>query len=780
MKIGFHNGYRITGIMALMGFLLWENVAENLFQDPVSTVLEDRSGALMGAMIADDGQWRFPTVKEVPDKFRIAITVFEDKRFYNHPGVDILAFGRAFSQNIKSGSVVSGGSTLTMQVIRLSRKGRNRGYLEKVVESFQAIMLESAVTKDSILKIYASHAPFGGNIVGLEAASWRYYGKSPQKLSWAEAACLAVLPNSPSLVNPGKNRSILKAKRDRLLDRLLEQDYLDRETHILAKMEPVPQKPGPLPRLSPHLLAQAYSQQSIKSRYRSTIDKSLQEQVNHLALSHHKSLKENGVNNLAVLVLDVESGEIISYCGNVPKFESINGYDVDVIPAPRSSGSILKPFLYAFSFQEGYYLPKSLLPDIPVYFGSFTPKNYNYSYDGAVTASSALARSLNVPSVLLLRDYGYKQFYFQMKKMGMSTLQFSASHYGLALILGGAETSLLDLAGMYGFMAQKLNRFGNQGVHSTKGSDNYTLTTGLKKKQYGQDYLLDPAAIYLTFEAMTEVKRPKEESAWKEFGSATRIAWKTGTSFGHRDAWAVGVTPEYVVAVWAGNADGEGRPQLVGSSSAAPLMFDIFHYLKPNKWFDKPYDNMIQLKTCKESGFKASSICSETVVEWVPEKGINVSQCPYHQIIHTDSTGKYLVDSECYPVSEIKQQPWFTLPATMQYYYKKKHSGYRNLPEVLASCNHLDNTPKMEVVYPKQHTGIFLPIDLNGEKMEAVFEAVHNDEKATIHWHLNEQYLGSTTGKHLKPMSPNPGHYVLTLVDNYGERIIKTFDILEE
>jgi len=779
-KIWVVNWFRITGILAVLGFLVWGEVHEKLFQDPVSTVLEDRNGYLLGAMIAEDGQWRFPPVKSVPDNFKIALLEFEDKRFYRHPGVDILAFGRAVVQNIKYRSVVSGGSTLTMQVIRLSRKGRNRGYLEKAIESFKAIMLESTASKDSILRLYASHAPFGGNIVGLEAASWRYFGKSPDKLSWAEAACLAVLPNSPSLINPGRNRDLLKAKRDRLLDRLYKKGFINNDMLTLAKMEPVPESPATLPRLAVHLLTRADAMDPLKSRYRSTLKKTLQEHVNHLVLSHHENLKENGVNNMAALVLDVASGEVLAYCGNVPKFEPKNGYDVDIIPAPRSSGSILKPFLYAFSFQEGLYLPNSLLPDIPVYFGSFTPKNYNYSYDGAVTASNALARSLNVPSVLLLKDYGYKRFYFQMKKMGMSTLGFSAGHYGLALILGGAETNLLDLAGMYGFMADKLNRFPENGPLSPKTPDSYTVNTGLNKNSFGNTNLLDPAAIYSVFEAMTEVKRPKEESAWKEFGSYRKIAWKTGTSFGHRDAWSVGVTPQYIVAVWAGNADGEGRPELVGSSSAAPLMFDIFHYLKPKGWFEKPFDNMISMNICRKSGYKASKICPETLDKWVPEQGINVPICPYHETVHTDSTGKYLVDSDCYPVSHTKHIAWFKLPATMRYYYKKNHADYKDLPDVLASCSQLGNSTRMEVIYPRQHTRIFLPTDLNGEKMEAVFEAVHTDDKAIIHWHLNEQYLGSTKGKHQKPFAPGPGHYVLTLVDNYGERVLKSFDVIEE
>ena len=345
-----------------------------LFNAPTCFVIEDKDGNLLNASIAADGQWRFPYDENVPEKFVKCITTFEDKRFYSHPGIDAIAFSRAALKNVRTKETVQGGSTLTMQVIRLSRHETKRDIWEKIIESIQSVRLECSYSKKQIMALYASEAPFGSNVVGLDAASWRYFGRSPEKLSWGEMASLAVLPNAPALVHPGKNQAVLLKKRNALLDKLLANKILDQSTCYLAKLEPLPGEPVSLPQLAPHLLQRfkedAQVNKSLPSRVKTTIDINLQKNVIDILNQHHNVLKGKGINNACALVLDVETGNVLAYVGNI--YDTKNAElesDVDVIKAPRSPGSALKPILYAAMFSDGMVLPNSLVPDIPTQIG---------------------------------------------------------------------------------------------------------------------------------------------------------------------------------------------------------------------------------------------------------------------------------------------------------------------------------------------------------------------------------------------------------------------------
>ena len=315
------------------------------FKAPLSTVVEARDGSLLGARIADDGQWRFPSSEKVPEKFKKALLTFEDRYFFYHPGINPVALVRAFRDNIKAKEIVRGGSTITMQVARLSRDNRSRSYSEKIIEMLQALKLEIFKSKKEILRIYTANAPFGGNIVGLEAAAWRYTGKSPADITWAEAAALAVLPNSPSLVYPGRNQETLKTRRNVLLQKLFKREYIDSLTLVLALDEPLPGEPKPLPSKAPHLTDLFYIKNR-GERIRTTIDPILQERTADIINSHQKELAGNFIFNSAALIVDVPTGEVLAYVGNsANEGLSEHGGDVDIIRSLRSTGSILKPIL---------------------------------------------------------------------------------------------------------------------------------------------------------------------------------------------------------------------------------------------------------------------------------------------------------------------------------------------------------------------------------------------------------------------------------------------------
>lgn len=779
-------------IAILLTFLLgwavwfWFCLPKALFSYPTSYVINDDHGQLLGASIAKDGQWRFPYDTNVPEKFRQCIIAFEDKRFEHHPGFDILALGRAVRQNIGGKHVVSGGSTLTMQVIRLSTKDK-RTYWNKFTEIFKSMRLELRYSKKEILALYASNAPFGSNVIGLDAASWRYFGRSPDKLSWGEMAAMAVLPNSPSLVHPGKNRRLLLKKRNQLLDKMQRHGIIDASTASLAKLEPIPDKPMALPQQAPHLLqrfkADHQSDQGSPTKTTTTIRSNLQRQVNQILERNHDVLKGNDINNIAAVVLDVETGATLAYTGNISHPEDTTMQsDVDVISAARSPGSTLKPLLYASMLHDGLILPNSLIPDIPTQIISFHPKNFDLVYDGAVPASKALSRSLNVPAVKMLQQFKFERFYDFLHRIGITTLNKPASHYGLSLILGGGENNLWELSGVYADMARVLNHYNGRykGKYDTADYHSPVYSIQPQKKHYLEKAgLLDAGSIYYTLQAMEEVMRPGEEMLWQQFSSTQRIAWKTGTSFGFRDGWAIGITPKYVVGVWVGNTDGEGRPGLTGINTAAPVMFEIFRLLPvSHDWFEMPVSDMVKIKLCRQSGYRAGIYCDDTYEMWVPKNGLKAPVCPWHQLVHLDKTGKWQVTGDCTPPSSMINKNWFVLPPSMEYYYKAKNYQYHVLPPFRPDCALSEKSSPMELIYPKDGAKVYVPIEADGSRGRMICNAAHRQAGVKIFWHLDDKYVGETTDFHQIALNPPAGKHKLTLVDGNGNNLQINFEVL--
>lgn len=778
----------ILSLFSIIFFCFWFSLPNPLFKSPTSYVIEDEKGVLLGASIARDGQWRFPSDGIVPEKFAKCIVAFEDKRFYSHPGVDILALFRAFKQNIYSRSVVSGGSTISMQVIRLSRK-KPRTLYQKLIEVVLALRLELSYSKEEIIALYAANAPFGTNVVGLDAAAWRYFGRSADQLSLGEMATLAVLPNAPSLVHPGKNRQRLTSKRNELIDKLFIDDQIDQTTAYLAKLEPIVDQPVPLPQLAPHLLTRFRSDfknlHLSSTRTKTTLKYQLQNQVQAILQRHQPHFGSNGINNAAALVLDVETGNALAYVGNLqdPSGNPASESWVDMIPSRRSPGSVLKPLLYASMLSDGLLLPNSLVPDVPTQIAGFTPRNFDQGYDGAVPASKALYRSLNIPAVRMLQQYRYERFYQQLKKFGITSLKNPADFYGLSMILGGCEVSMWEMSGAYASMARTLKHYNrNKGQYSAADfhAPFYIKSANEKSKPALQTVsVVDYGSLWYTFQAMQEVMRPGEELLWQQFSSSRKVAWKTGTSFGFRDGWAIGLTPQYVVCIWVGNADNEGRPGLTGIEAAAPILFQIFGLLPVGKWFDVPYTSLSRMPICVRSGFKAGANCIEQDTLQVPVNGYKTAVCPYHQLIHLNRAQTCQVNSECSSVDEMVHQSWFVLPPSMEYYYQKCHSDYKPLPPFDPACN-TDLKQAMELIYPKNAAKIYVPLEIDGQRGKVIFEAAHHDPKAKIFWYLDRDFIGTTTSIHQFALAPSPGPHIITLVDDRGNRLVQTFEILDK
>ncbi len=748
---------------------------------PYSTVVEASGGELLGARVAGDGQWRFPPADTVPRRYAVCLIQFEDRHFYAHHGVNPAAIARAAVQNFRAGHTVSGGSTITMQVIRLSRaagaraamdspsmgqwrpedrhhgavqapershkkavRGPERTFKEKIIEAFLAARLELRCTKEEILALYASHAPFGGNVVGIEAASRRYFGRPASELSWAEAATLAVLPNSPSLIHPGRNRAALERKRNRLLTRLYNIGVIDSMTFSLSCEEPLPDQPQPFPDCAHHLV-ERYCRTNPGEIVRTGIDISLQHHLEALTNRWNDEFSRIGIRDISAVIVEVRTGATLAYCGNANPSDFRDGALVDIADSPRSTGSVLKPFLYGAMLQAGDILPHTLIPDTPLNVNGFAPQNFDLRFSGAVPASEALARSLNVPYVRMLRTYGITNFHNFLEKSGMTTLTRAASDYGLSLILGGAEGKLFEMTRMYAAM-----------------SAFYQHRTGWIPQEWP---LTSRCALYWIFDSLKEVNRP-DEMDWRIVPSLRKVAWKTGTSYGFRDAWAIGVTRDYAVGVWAGNANGESAPGLVGARTAGPVLFDIYNMLPPSEWFDEPErEEYVYAEICRKSGHLCGQFCEERDSLIIPPAGLRTSVCPYHRSVLLSHNGSHRLSSPA-PGSAVRN--FFVLPPAMEWYYRRSHPDYVPLPPLLPGSSSPESSSPLAFIYPDPGSSIFIPTSLDGSPGEVVFTAAHLNPETEVFWHLDSDYVGQTRFIHSLSLRPSRGSHTITAVDASG------------
>lgn len=738
-----YTGYGLSGL-----FLVWYiffALPAAPFSVPYCKVMYSQEGYLLNAQVAADHQWRFPPEQEISPKFEQCILTFEDRNFYHHPGISLKGISRALVQNIKRQKIISGGSTITMQTIRLMRKNPPRTFSEKIHEMLLATRLELRYSKKEILLQYSAHAPFGNNVVGLSAASWRYFGKKPDQLTWGQNALLAVLPNAPGLLYPGKNHDRLMAKRNRLLRQLYETKIIDQETYSLSVSEPIPEKPLPLPDLARHYFSSAGK----NADNRSSINFRIQEQCQNITERYAQKFQENQIQNMAIIVSDIHTGKILAYVGNTNKKWNVATSFVDCAASPRSTGSILKPFLYYKSLSVGLIAPQSMLFDIPVSYNHFTPQNYSRSFEGLVPAREALSKSLNIPMVGLLNAYGLARFHSDLRQTGFRHFNRPATHYGLSLILGSGEVTLKELNEVYSQWAGSL----------------YKQQTGVR----------DKACIYETLEAMTELNRPDENGNWKAFVNTQKIAWKTGTSFGNRDAWCVGISSAYVVSVWVGNADGSGRTGLTGIEYAAPVLFDIFNALpKTYHWFPRPETGYQTIILCKASGYKAGEHCTETVSYRLPISCNDLNVCPFHHALSVNADASYQVNASVCDWRNIVQKNYFILPPEVAVYFKSWNPDFRLPPPMHPEIKMAQQT--LKIIFPDKNKILLFG---NENQMELNFKAIAPGKDELIYWHIDNQFIGTTNTIHEIKFTVATGRHTLTIVDPFGNRQQTTFELIK-
>lgn len=726
---------------------------------PYSLALYDSDNNLIGAQSASDGQWRFEKGNVNP-KFEKAIICYEDKRFYFHQGIDFLSIARALKSNLRSKKIVSGASTITMQTVRLLDKNPRRTYAQKIREMFYAVILELKFSKKTILSLYAENAPFGGNVVGLEAACWRYFHTSVESITWAEAATLAVLPNQPSLVHPGANRDILLAKRNRLLEKLYEKKIIDGDTYHLSLEEPIPESPYALPRLAPHYLEYLKNKNPEESKFYSSIDNTFQNNLYRILENRSEEYSRLGINNACAIIIDTSTHEVLAYIGNTGRLSKRNSgnFHVDIVQSRRSSGSLLKPFLFGAMLDKGLLLDNQLVLDIPTRIGSYKVENNIQGYSGAVRAREALSRSLNIPAVLELRTFGITAFLDILKKSGFTTFTGNANYYGLPLILGGGELTLFEAVNAYA------------GLMNSAKNEN-------------KNFPVSRAASYLTLTSLSEGNRPLEEALWQRFANSKKIAWKTGTSNGNRDAWCIGVTGRYTVGVWCGNAGGKGNKNLSSSTTAAPLMFEIFTTLQGTDFPELPVEDIEYIEVCKYSGYPKSPSCPSTI-EGIKIKNASIDYtCPFCAPFSFTPDGKFQGNIDDMKGPYKGKMPLikncFILPPQIEYWYIKSEFNYSPLPPFVEG--HLasdENT--FSIIFPMENSKIIIPVEIDSKEGEIVMQAAARNSSSILYWDIDGEYIGSTKDIHIISARPPKGKHILTVTESSGLKRTRRFEVLED
>lgn len=713
-----------------------------------SQIVLDDSDKIIGAYLNSDEQWQIKGDGNIPPRLKLAVLSYEDREFLNHSGINYLAILRAIKTNLTTKKRI-GASTITMQVAKMY-KNRERNYLNKIYEMIEAKKLERNLSKEEILKLYLNNAPYGGNIVGYRTASLLYFKKEPINLTWAEGALLAVLPNSPGLLHIEKNRDRLLEKRNNLLKRMYENSILTESQYRLSLKEKLPDERYYFDSLAPHFTRRMKDLYPDELEIKTTIDSEIQKKIEKSVKNYGELINNKGIKNLSVMVVDNSTGDVKAYIGSQDFFDFKRNGQVDGIISLRSTGSVLKPFLYALAIDDGLITSKSRILDIPLYFSNFSPQNASKKYRGLVEAREALRKSLNIPFVNLVDEYGQDRFFFFLKNVtGFQDNDFS--RYGLSLILGTKEMKVEDVAKLYYGLAN-YGEFGD--LHYVRDKDKRNL----KKKR-----LISRGASYITIEDLKQVQRYGIQNLYV---GRDNISWKTGTSYGQRDAWACGITPQWTVAVWCGNFTGEGNANLSGTRTAGVLLFNIFRELpNDNKDFVKPVEDLKEISIDTQTGFRLKYDVPSENIE-VPKDAKPLKVSPYYRKIYVDEEGKE-VDSRDENFYKSKEKIVVSYPAELLNYLVKENMDISNV---------IDKKKSVKFIYPLNGIKIKIPKDFDG--MKKVIVKISNPNSYNIFWYINGKYIGSSKERERSFDFPS-GEQIISIIAENGETAQIKFEVAE-
>jgi penicillin-binding protein 1C len=747
----------------------WVPLPERL-SAPHSVVIEYRDGTPAHVFLAPDERWRIPLRPQAMDPAYLrALLALEDKRFSWHPGVDPLAVGRALLSNVTKGRRVSGASTLTMQLVRVLEP-RPRTLLSKIIESFRAVQLELRLSKDDILAAYLQFVPYGRNVEGVEAASLAYFGHSSAHLSPAEIATLLAVPQNPNRRFPTlENAARLKAARDEVARRLLEDLALPlgpavakaSPEAVLAEVRntPVPRGLTPFPREAPHAAMYLRAQRGDLTRLRTTLDAGTQRLAERLLRDAAGELATHGIHNGAAVVVDHERAEVLALVGSFDFFDTRHGGQIPGFDTPRSPGSALKPFIYALGIDRGLVLPEHLVADIPESYGGYVPHNFDGRFMGVVRMEYALSQSLNLPFVNLLRSLGVERFLGTLRLAGVNSLRPDPGYYGLSAAVGGLEVTPLELAGLYVALAQD-------------GRSRPLLLLDEGKPRSEPRELFSPGAAWLTRRSLALRDRPDFPARRQLTGMPAQVHWKTGTSFGHRDAWAAGSGPRHTAVVWLGNMDNGPSVHLVGADAAGPLLFELLEAVGPRgraSVKEEPVapQDLTLVEVCTYSGHLPTDACKERKQVYARRSAVPTEPCPYHQKVEVDAKTGLAVSPACRAGREVESRVYLTWPASIRRWLTEQHRSLPTPPAYAPGCEPGGAEHAPEILSPAEGQVALLIPGVSPDQQEVPLEAeTAHDRELT--WFVNGKFLGRAKADERLWWTPAVGTHEILVTDDRG------------
>jgi penicillin-binding protein 1C len=718
-----------------------------------SQIVTAGDGTVIHAFLTKDEKWRMMLEQnEISPQLRKAILYKEDKWFYYHFGVNPFAIGRAAFNNLFHLRRTSGASTITMQVVRLLYP-KERTYGNKIVEVFRATQLELTYSKEEILQLYFNLVPYGGNVEGVKAASLLYFGRMPDKLSLAQITTLAIIPNRPISLKPGKRNDAIVQARNKWLRRMKADETFNLRDLEDALNEPLDAQRQDAPKFAPHFAVRMKQMYPSRPIIKTSLNRFAQDKITAIAYNYSKRLKSLNINNAAVLVINNKTGKVEAYLGSPDATDNFHNGQVDGITAIRSPGSTLKPLVYALAFDKGLATPKTVIADVPVNFDGYAPENFNSKFNGNVTVEKALSYSLNIPAVKMLNQLGTATLTDKLKQAGFKQIMKDENKLGLSTVLGGCGVSLEELTSLYAAFA-----------HEGK----FSRLKFLKEDSVINEIrLISPGSAFMTSEILTTLTRPDLPNNFQSSMHIPKIAWKTGTSYGRHDAWSIGYNMNYTIGVWIGNFSGEGVPELTGADMATPLLFEIFNSLDYNsnkKWFRQPDDLDFRL-VCSVSGKVPDDFCESQVIDYFIPKVSSVQKCNHMKQVYVSPDESFSYCTSCLPHDGYKTKLYSNPDPDLITYYETEHILYEKIPAHNKNCSRIFSSQPPTITSPTDRKEYIIE---KGQDQQLMLSCNADNEVKTVYWYINDRFFKSCSSTEKIFFVPEEGQVKISCSDDKG------------
>jgi penicillin-binding protein 1C len=750
-RLRFVKRFVIAGSALFLLFLLLNFLFPLRDTIQYSTIVTDNKGAMVNAYLTPDDKWRMKTeLDEISPLLQKTIIAKEDKYFFCHSGINPVAIVRALFKNTMRGKRMSGASTITMQVAR-ALEPRKRNLFSKSIEAFRALQLEWKYSKKEILQLYLNLLPYGGNIEGVKGASLLYFGKAPDHLSLAEITALSIIPNRPSSLVIGKANDLIIQERNKWLHRFADGSVFTKKEIEDALAEPLTATRSAVPHFIPHL---SYKLKTLGAHViATTIDLNTQLKIEKLTEDYVRTLRLKNIRNAAVVVLDNKTGNVVSYIGSAGFKDTLDGGQVNGAAAVRQPGSTLKPLLYGLCMDAGLVTPKTVINDVPVNYGGYAPENYDQHFNGAVTLEYALEHSLNIPAVKSLQRLGRERMISTLTTAGFQQIAQKQAGLGLSMILGGCGATLEQLTALF-------SAFANEGVYKP-------INFFQNKKQGQTKRLLSPAASFLITETLSKVARPDFPINWQATEHMPKIAWKTGTSYGRRDAWSIGYNKQFTVGVWVGNFAGFGVPELSGANTATPLLFKIFNTIDYNSnsdWYTPPADCAVR-KVCPETGLPPGSACDNAILDYYLPLVSNTMVCQHLQEVKVSADETVSYCNSCAPQHGYLKKLYKAAAPELQDWYRANNIAFQTIPPHNGDCENVFRGDGPSITAPLNGAAYYI----NKSDPEPLqLKASSSTDVSKLYWYINDRFYKATAAGEKTFFVPEEGPVKISCTDDKG------------